>query len=46
MFTQGQLKPTWFLLCFKGFYLVTILSAEAVVFNCFVFSEVELFGGR
>ena len=37
MFIEVQLKPTWFLLCFKGFYY--ILSAEVVVFNCIVFQK-------
>ena len=37
MFIQVQLKLTWFLLCFKGFYIS--YSAEVVVFNCIVFQK-------
>ena len=41
MFIQVQLKPTRFLLWFKGFYYIYImvLSAEVVVFNCIVFQK-------
>ena len=51
MFIQVQLKPTWFLLCFKGFYYIMVLSAEVVSIQLHWVSEVELFvselfGGR
>ena len=39
MFIQVQLKPTWFLLCFKGFYYIMVLSAEVVVLNSIVFQK-------
>ena len=46
MFIQVQLKLTWFLLCFKGFYYIMVLSAEVVSIEFHCVSEVELFGGR
>ena len=48
MFIQVQLKLTWFLLWFKGFYYIYImvLSAEVVSIEFHCVSEVELFGSR